>query len=255
MVRKKKRSSVIRRLHRSLGAGAAVFVIFMVLSGMIINHSNSLGLDQRHVSQPSLLDWYGLREPESIQSYTAGSNWLSFAGSQLYLDDKYIATISDGVGAVSSGDLVIAAGADELLLLDQDGNMVERLPWEPGNPSPIESIGRTDNELVVVKSGGQLWMTDENFLSWQPTGNLIVNMNWSSSTPTPDSLKQAITQMYRSEGLSMERLLLDLHSGRIFGPAGIFIYDLLALALGFLSISGLILWFRSRHNGKSKRRK
>ncbi len=50
----------------------------------------------------------------------------------------------------------------------------------------------------------------------------------------------------------MERVLLDLHSGRIFGPVGVLVYDLLALALGFLSISGLLLWFRGRRNGKRK---
>ncbi len=64
------------------------------------------------------------------------------------------------------------------------------------------------------------------------------------------TLQQAITRVYRGEGLSLERLLLDLHSGRIFGSIGVLVYDLLALALGFLSISGLVLWFRSRRNGK-----
>jgi len=47
----------------------------------------------------------------------------------------------------------------------------------------------------------------------------------------------------------MERLLLDFHSGRIFGPVGVLVYDLLALAVGFMAISGLVLWFRGRRNG------
>jgi len=63
-------------------------------------------------------------------------------------------------------------------------------------------------------------------------------------------LIQTITQQYRGEGLSVERVLLDFHSGHIFGPMGVFIYDLLAVAVGFLSISGLVLWIRGRRNGK-----
>ena len=35
------------------------------------------------------------------------------------------------------------------------------------------------------------------------------------------------------------------HSGRIFSSAGVIIYDLLALILGSLATSGLVLWFRS----------
>ena len=249
---KKRKASKARRLHRSLGAGAAIFVIFMVLSGLAINHSNGLGLDQRHVSQSFLLDWYGLGKLESIDSFAVGDDWLSFAGSQLYLNETSVATLPGGVGAVSSGDLLIAAGSDELLLLDHDGNLIERLAWEPIGAAPIESIGLHDNTVVSVKSAGQLWLADTQLLNWQQAEVATANPLWAVSEPVPDSLQEAVTTSYRGEGPSQERLLLDLHSGRIFGAIGVLVYDLLALALGFLSISGLVLWFRSCRNGKPK---
>jgi len=249
---KKLRASKARRLHRSLGAGAAIFVIFMVLSGLAINHSNGLGLDQRHVSQSFLLDWYGLGKPESIQSFVVGDAWLSFAGSHLYLNEKPVATISDGVGAVSNGDILIAADSDELLLLDHDGNLIERIPWEPIGAAPIESIGLHENTTVSVKSAGQLWLADTQLLNWRQSTDATPDPPWVIAQPAPAHLQQAITASYRGKGPSLERLLLDLHSGRIFGSIGVLVYDLLALALGFLSISGLVLWFRSRRNGKPK---
>ena len=57
---------------------------------------------------------------------------------------------------------------------------------------------------------------------------------------------------YLGEGPSLERVLLDFHSGRIFGPVGIVVYDLLALMVLVLSISGLIIWVRGKRNGKRK---
>ena len=165
---KKRRASKARRLHRSLGAGAAIFVFFMVLSGLAINHSNGLGLDQRHVSQSFLLDWYGLGKPENIHSFAVDDDWLSFAGSQLYLNEKPVATIPGGVGAVSSGDILIAAGSDELLLLDHDGNLIERIPWEPIGAAPIESIGLYKNTSVTsVQSAGLIWLADTQLLNWR----------------------------------------------------------------------------------------
>jgi hypothetical protein len=252
MARKKRTASTMRRLHRSIGAGAAIFVFFMVLSGLVINHSNGLGLDQRHLSQPLLLDWYGLGKPENIQSYEVGDDWLSFAGSQLYLNDKPVATISDGAGAVSLGELLIAAGSDELLLLDHQGNLIERIPWSPIATAPIDSIGLNANATVTVKSSGQLWLADTDLLNWQRADETTVIVQWSTSEPAPETLQQAITRVYRGESLNLERVLLDFHSGRIFGSVGVLVYDLIALGLGFLSISGLVLWFRSRRNGNSK---
>ncbi len=252
MARKKRPASSMRRIHRTLGVFAAIFVIFMVLSGLAINHSNGLGLDQRQVSGPFLLGWYGFAGPENINSFVVGDMRLSFTGSQLYLDDRSVATISDGVGAVSTGELLIAAGRDELLLLDLDGSLIERLPWEPIGMAPIESLGLDENGTVLVKSAGRLWLADAQLLNWQRAGDDISTQHWSLPTPVPDALLQAITRQYRGDGLSLERVLLDLHSGRIFGPIGILVYDLLALALGFLAISGFILWMRGKRNGKRK---
>ncbi len=248
MARKKTRASVVRRLHRSVGAATAVFIIFMVLSGLAINHSNGLGFDQRHVSQPFLLDWYGLAGPESISNFALGDDWLSFAGSQLYLNGKPVATISSGVGAVSSRDMLIAAGSEELLLLDHNGNLIERIAWGPPGADRIESIGLLPGNVVVVQSAGQLWRADSDLLNWQHADDTGISPIWPTSASVPAAIHQAITRQYRGDGLSLEHVLLDVHSGRIFGSIGIFIYDLLALAVGFLAISGLIFWLRGRRN-------
>ncbi len=249
MARKKSQNSLVRRFHRSLGAGTAVFTIFMVLSGLAINHSNGLGLDQRHVSQPFVLDWYGLEEPEHISNFALGTDWLSFAGSQLYLNGNAVSGISNGVGAVSSHGMLVAAGSKELLLLDHEGKLIERLPWGPPGAGPIELIGLLAGD-VVVKSGDQLWLADADLLNWRQAEDTRVSPVWALSGPAPKALQQAITRQYRGDGLSLERVLLDLHSGRIFGSVGIFVYDLLALAVAFLAISGLVFWVRGRRNGK-----
>ncbi len=249
MARKKTRASLVRRLHRSVGAATAVFIIFMVLSGLAINHSNGLGLDQRHLSQSQLLDWYGLTEPEHIKSFALGNDWLSFAGSQLYLNGKPVSTIINGVGAVSSGTMLIAAGSEELLLLDHDGNLIERIAWGPKGAGRIESIGLLAGD-VVVQSAGQLWLADSDLLNWQHAKITDTNIIWSTSVPLPATIHQAVTHQYRGDSLKLERVLLDAHSGRFFGSIGVFIYDLLALAVGFLSISGLVFWFRGRRKNR-----
>lgn len=252
MARKKRRASAVRRMHRFLGAGAAAFTIFMVLSGLVINHSNSLGLDQRHVTQSILLDWYGLGKPERINSYPVDENWLSFAGSQLYLNEIEVSIVSNGVGAVFNGEVLIAAGRDELLLLDNTGQLIERQPWGPAGAEPIEAIGLLPDGTVVVKTQRQVWRSDADLIAWKQADDSPLNPVWSLSKNTPESLLRAITRQYRGDGLNLERVLLDLHSGRIFGSMGLLVYDLLALTLGFLAVSGVVLWFRGRRNGKRK---
>ena len=253
MGRKKRKTSVARLFHRSIGAGAALFVLFMVLSGLAINHTNGLGLDQRKVSLPFLLNWYGLGEPEHIHSYATGGDWLSFAGSQLYLNGNPVSTLTNGVGAVFNGEILIAAGSDEMLLLDGDGNLIERLPWDTPGTGLIETIGLLQDGTVAVQSADKLWLADAQLLSWQQSGGTVASPLWSSAQAAPDEMLKDIKRQYRGDGLNMEQLILDFHSGHIFGPLGVLVYDLLALAVGFLAISGLVLWIRGRGNGKRNR--
>ena len=242
--------SAIRRKHRSVGALAAAFALFLVLSGILINHANGLGLDQRHVSNPYLLKLYGIKAPDSIRSYRLEDDWLSFAGSRLYFNATAMAQIPDGIGAVASGQWIIVGGRDELLLFDRQGQLVERMSWQQAGA--VESIGLTGDGRLAVKSTAGLWLTDEQLLAWQRLDDDRAAVRWAAPEPAPATLRQAITRHYQGDGLSVERLLLDLHSGRVFGPLGILVYDLLALAIAFLALSGLVLWFRNRRNGNGR---
>lgn len=255
MTRKKKTpGSSARRWHRGIGVGASLFVVFLVITGLILNHAHQLGLDQQHVSPRWLLRWYGMGDAEASRNFAADGQWLSFAGSQLYLDGKAVTTVTRGVGAVEYGDWLVAAGEKELLLLNRGGELIERLPWEFSGGAGIEAIGHDKNGALVVKSRGKAWVADGELLNWfEPTG-LVPAVKWSSPEDAPAHLQQAIASHYRGKGPSLERLLLDLHSGRIFGRLGMLVYDLLALVLGFSALSGLVLWWRTRGNGKSNGR-
>jgi hypothetical protein len=246
----RRQASAIRNFHRSIGAVATVFVLLMVLSGLAINHSNGLRLDQRHVSNPYLLGLYGISAPGDMRSFRLDDDWLSLAGSQLYFNQAAVAEVSGGLGAVASSHWIVVAGRDELLVLTRQGELVERLAWH--NAGTVESIGLAGDGRIVVASAGTLWLADEELLDWQRLDDAREAVQWSLPAPTPAVLQQHITRHYRGDGLNVERLVLDLHSGRAFGPLGVLVYDLLALATGFLALSGLVLWFRSRRNGNSR---
>lgn len=255
MTRNNHKKSLTRRLHRWIGAGASLFVIFMVLSGVLINHSGGFSLDQKQVSHPALLNWYGLTGPARVQSYSAAGHWLSVAGSQLYLDGLYVAPVTGAVGAVFSGEMFLFAAEKEVLLIDGLGRLIERQDWNPPGGHTADAIGLLDNKEVVISSGGVLWLADAGFLNWHPPADPLAEPQWSQTGDTPEDMLGAIKQHYRGTGLSVERVLIDLHSGRILGDAGILLYDLLAMLVGFLALSGLVMWVRISRKSSGKHAK
>jgi hypothetical protein len=50
----------MRSLHRSLGALIAIFVIILAATGILLNHSSQLKLDEEYLTWPWLLEHYGV---------------------------------------------------------------------------------------------------------------------------------------------------------------------------------------------------
>jgi len=59
-------------------------------------------------------------------------------------------------------------------------------------------------------------------------------------------LKKLLRNHFRGEVLPVERVLLDLHSGRFFGKIGPWLFDIAAALLILLSLTGSWIWLRRR---------
>jgi len=233
--------------HRRVGAAVAVMVILLCLTGIALNHTESLGLDERHVSAGWLLDWYGIQAPDSGMAMQAGGAEVILFGDHLYADGRLIgAPFSTLQGAVMiDGFLAIAAGG-EVLLLDADLELVERLSAADGIPPGILALGRAGNgELVVRDDAGTVWQADDQMLDWHLAGEPLT-LAWPAVERASSAQLAALTDDYRGRILNLERVLLDLHSGRLFGGMGPLLMDAVALMMLALAGSGLWLWLRSR---------
>ena len=76
---------------------------------------------------------------------------------------------------------------------------------------------------------------------------LVTTQDETLTLSEGDNVEQEVARSYRGEGVNIEKIILDLHTGKIFGLSGTVISDLAALALLFLTFSGLYnLWRRKK---------
>ena len=67
-----------------------------------------------------------------------------------------------------------------------------------------------------------------------------------TAAPLPKTLQQKLREQSAGPSISLETLILDLHSGRFFGQFGVLFIDLIGLLVCILSITGLIAWMKRR---------
>ena len=137
MQRKKKPRYIqeIVQAHRVIGIVSAVFVLLLAVTGIMLNHTDALDLDQRYVRSTVMQWWYGLAAPDVLQSYPVGDDWVTQVEDSLYYNARPLGKHYTPLqGAIEVGDEVAVALADRILLLDRQGNTVEELRTQQGQP-------------------------------------------------------------------------------------------------------------------------
>ncbi len=233
------------RLHRWCGISAVAFVIVLSLSGIVLNHAHSLGLDERYLKAEWLLDFYGIEAPPPAGNYRAGAHQVTQLGERLYLDRRELgASLGPLAGAVQVGEVIAVAAGSTLIVATGAGELIESMAID--GPGTIDRIGRADRTVVVSK-GGLWYRSDEELISLSPvSGTGAIDVAWSDPNPIEPARLEALRQLFRGRGISAERLLADLHSGRLFGRHGPLVMDLAGVAFVFLGLTGLVLFLRRR---------
>lgn len=231
--------------HRYMGITVTLFAAMLVITGWLINHTEALKLDSRHVQADLILDWYGIQAPSEVLSFAVDGHWISQLGDRLYIDDKPLSGhYTRLVGAVSFAGLLTIALEGQLLLLTEEGRMVERLGDAAGVPSGMQAIALGPDDTLLIQAAHGQYRTDSAFLAWQKSS--IPTPDWVQPSPTPGQLRDQLVETYRGAILPWERVLLDLHSGRIFGWWGPWLIDLAGLLILALAITGSWIWWKYR---------
>lgn len=235
--------------HRRIGLTALALVIIIAITGIMLNHTEQFQLNKTYVDSALVLDWYGLEPEGEPQNYAATGHNISQWQQAVFFDNKVITSSEQSLHGVIAGNQFIALAFDnELLLLSDQGEVVEHIPVSFGK---IQRLGKKDNRAVIKTSKQQYYQADANVIDWNTISNK--GIAWSEAVAITSTQREALLRAYRGNGLSLERVILDLHSGRIFGHYGVYLMDAAALALLWLSLSGLWVWWRRQQKQKSKR--
>jgi len=246
----------LRRGHRWVGVVLVLFVLLLAASGIALNHASEWGLDRRHLDWPWRLDAYGIQAPAPTASFADGGLRATLLGERLFLDDAEIAQDVAGLAGIATLDPLVLVGThDTLYVLTTAGELVEAIDTAAGIPGPIDRVGR-DGRRAVVESGGRLYRSDPDVTRLEPwDADQRDGLRWSSATPPGAAELDVLRTLYRGRGLTVERVLADVHSGRIFAKAGTLVMDAVAVFMIVLSLSGFVLWIQhSRREAELERR-
>lgn len=229
------------KLHRRIGMVIILFIPLLAMTGILLNHTDSIGLHERYVQNKWLLDWYDIGPKQASTTFSVGDVWISRIGNRIYFNDKELLQKSESLlGAVKSNEIVIVALKQKLLLLTEQGELIEKLSDSEGVPAGMKSIGLDTGSRLTIKAAHGDYLANVDSLQWQEHDH--IDAQWSIAVDPPEELHRQLLELYRGKGLTLERIILDLHSGRILGDVGVYLVDLVAITFILLALTGGWMW-------------
>tara|TARA_B100001250_G_scaffold399099_1_gene408115 strand:+ start:553 stop:1275 length:723 start_codon:yes stop_codon:yes gene_type:complete len=232
----------IQKWHKKIGVYIAVFVIFLAFSGIALNHTEKFKLNTTYVKLDWLLDLYQISPPSEPIGYLSSNNWAIQIGERVYFNNREIANdVHKLIGMTKIQDTYVIAYDGKLTILTDEGELLESLGGAEGVPAGMKNLGTDEQENIVIESAHGYYQVNLDDLKWNEYD--FLEAKWSLTSEITKSIKGNVLDQYRGTGLPIERVLLDLHSGRIFGIWGIYFVDLVAILFIVISITGIWMWW------------
>ena len=234
----------INQVHKFTGIAVCVFLINLSITGIFLNHTEELVLDEKYTASPLILGLYNISIPSQEESFLVDNHFVSRFGNQVFLDNQPVFKSEVPIiGVVISNQMLVLAFKNELVLLTEEGELIEKLTGSTGVPVNIQKLGALNN-LLFLKTSNQVWESNDEGQEWRVSDS---NFNeWSNEVVMPDEKTQQVESYFLGKGVSLEQFFLDLHNGNIIKGFGKWLLDIIAIFLLLISISGIWIWLRKK---------
>jgi len=251
IVGKKRRKVRSRKLHKWIGLIITLPLVWITITGVILNHTVDWKLDQKKIESQWLKDHYGMAPTGEPMACIISANEASYQivewDGVIYFNSSPIEAQLEGrlVGVLhKEGSTISIVTEYNVLQLDEKGNLIEKLDELSLPELPITAVAQQGTSLYLKNSSG--WHTpDAEWLEMSAVHGADAPLaSIALSTIENQTVKDQLKQNWSRSELPASRVILDLHSGRFFGSIGKYLYDLVAICTILLSITGIVLFFR-----------
>ncbi len=239
------KKSSARKLHRSLAWVMAFGLIYVTLSGVLLNHSKSLDLHEIQIKNPWLLEWYGQSAPVISQSFAINQHWISRINQNFYWDDKTLTLQGEIQQIISHQSFVFIRLDKQIAFLSDSGELIDLIAFPENISEPNASRLFVNQQQIYLINNDQAWSLNADYSEFVlnseyqiPTFKIKVAE--TNKNPLPEVLKTKLLALAPSN-LTLEKIILELHNGYFLGPIGPWLLDLFALLILITIISGIRL--------------
>lgn len=235
----RRRRHLARHWHRWLGLTAALPLLWLSVTGLLLNHADRFGLHDSKVTNSLILSHYNQVPEGDLRGIQLGDRLISTWDGLIFLDDEELDLSGELIAAATIKNELVIVTDERLALFDGTGEMVLELDELSLPPLPIEGVG-VDQDRVILQTQSGVYRLSKDLLSFEK--GIIENLASPLQLIEGDEKRELSKAIRGRNAMPLSRVILDAHAGILFGWPGWVMTDLTAVGAIILTLLGLRLF-------------
>ena len=254
MIVNAKTKTYLKLFHKYIGFIFSLFIFQLTITGILLLYPKYFGLNTTYVSNSYILKKYQLLDYQDVKKLGKKNEKIFLLNKSLYYEKIFIDQFQNNVvNAIYQTNnnilLVFLEKQINLYTLEEIDNQFEVIDVKENSfNDEIIKIGVNKKGLILIKSKTALYQINKEELV---KIKKFTDVTWLA--PFLPERNEAISylELHQGKGVSLHRIITELHNGKILGSFFTYILLLSSISLLFLIFSSFLfgISYKKERNG------
>ena len=236
----------LRKLHKYLGFAFSLFILHLTVTGILLIYPKTFNIEETYISNFFILKKYNMDTHKEVYGLSNIEDEVVIIKNNIYINSKFVDKFKDEIINILYQKkkikiIVLSKSTIGIYFFENiDGELEINDIISLENTKKIKYLGlNLSDDIVFLKNDNEYYNLDNNYLL-KLANEKDKNIKWSNISKIDKKLAKYYLNIHQGKGVSLTRILTELHNGKFFGSIFTLILFFSSLSLIFLTLSSFI---------------
>ena len=236
----------LRKLHKYLGFTFSLFILHLTVTGILLTYPKTFNIEKTYISNFFILKKYNMNTHKEVYGLSNIKDEVIIIKNNIYLNGKFVDKFSNQIINIlyqkkKNRIVVLSESTIGIYLLENiDGELEINDIISFENTKKIQYLGlNLSDDIVFLKNDNEYYKLDNSYLL-KLTNEKNKKIHLSEVSMINKKLATYYLNIHQGKGVSLTRILTELHNGKFFGSIFTLVLFFSSLSLIFLTLSSFI---------------
>ena len=238
----------LRKLHKYLGFAFSIFILHLTVTGILLTYPKTFNIEETYMSNFFILKKYNMDTHREVYGLSNIEDEVVIIKNNIYINSKFVDKFNEDIINIlyqkkDKKIIILSKSTIGIYFFENiDGELEINDIISLENTKKIKYLGlNLSDDIVFLKNDNEFYNFDDNYLlKLVNEKDKEKDIKWSNVSKINKKLAKYYLSIHQGEGVSLTRILTELHNGKFFGSIFTLILFFSSLSLIFLTLSSFI---------------